>query len=53
MYPDNELINCPTCDGLGMLAPNLWGKIEFLHKIDSPRFEGYFTFTAEHKMSVA
>lgn len=52
-YPDEELNNCPECGGLGMLGKNIWGKIEFLHKIPSPRFEGYFTFTAEHKMSVA
>jgi len=53
MYPDNELTPCPTCGGLGLDAPNLWGKIEFVHKVPSPRFEGYFTFTADHKMSVA
>jgi hypothetical protein len=49
MYPDNELNNCPTCGGLGLEAPDIWGKIEFVHKIPSPRLEGYFTFTATHK----
>jgi hypothetical protein len=53
MYPDNELTACPTCGELGLTAPNIWGTIEFLHKIPSPRFQGYFTFTADHKMSVA
>ena len=53
MYPDSELTACPTCEGLGLIANNLWGKPEFLHKVPSPRFEGYFTFTADHKMSVA
>jgi hypothetical protein len=49
MYPDNELTPCPSCGNLGLTAPNIWGKPEFLHKIDSPRFEGYFTFTADHQ----
>jgi hypothetical protein len=49
MYPDNELTPCPSCEGLGLIAPNLWGKPEFYHKIPSPRLEGYFTFTADHK----
>jgi hypothetical protein len=53
MYPDNELTPCPTCGELGLIAKNIWDKPEFLHKIPSPRFEGYFTFTADHKMSVA
>ena len=48
MYPDNELTPCPTCDGLGLIAPNLWGKPEFYHKVPS-KLEGYFTFTADHK----
>ncbi len=53
MYPDNELTPCPKCGELGLTAPTIWGQPEFMHKIPSPRFEGYFTFTADHKMSVA
>ena len=49
MYPDNELTPCSTCGELGLIAPTIWGKPEFLHKIPSPRFQGYFTFTNEHK----
>ncbi len=49
MYPDNELTPCPSCGNLGLTAPNIWGKPEFLHKVPSPRFEGYFTFTPDHK----
>jgi hypothetical protein len=48
MYPDNELTPCQTCEGLGITAPNLWGKPEFYHKVPS-KIEGYFTFTANHK----
>jgi hypothetical protein len=53
MYPDNELTPCPTCGELGLTAPTIWGQPEFMHKIPSPRFQGYFTFTTDHKMSVA
>jgi hypothetical protein len=47
MYPDNEMTPCPKCEALGMSAPNIWGKIEFVHKVPSPRLEGYFTFVSE------
>lgn len=47
MYPDSELTPCAECGTLGMLAPNIYGKTEFVHKVPSPRFEGYFTFVAE------
>jgi hypothetical protein len=49
MYPDSELTPCPECNSLGMTAPNIWGKMEFVHKIPSPRLEGYFTFTEQHQ----
>jgi hypothetical protein len=42
-----DLTPCPECNSLGMLAPNIWGKTEFVHKVPSPRLEGYFTFVAE------
>ena len=47
MYPDSELTPCAECGTLGMLAPNIYGKTEFVHKVPSPRFDGYFTFFAE------
>jgi hypothetical protein len=48
MYPDNELTKCPECGALGLTAPNIWGKIEFVHKVAS-HLEGYFTFTEKHQ----
>ena len=48
MYNDNELDTCPICGTLGTTAPDLWGKIQFFHKIPSPRLNGYFSFTDSH-----
>ena len=36
--------NCPNCNSEATLAPNLFGKMTWFHKIASPRLEGYFTF---------
>ncbi len=47
MYPDNELTPCVECGSLGMVAPNIWGKSEFVHIVPSPRLEVYFTFQSE------
>jgi hypothetical protein len=44
---DNLTEKCPKCDGIGMTAPDLWGKMEFVHQVPSPRLEGYFTFVSE------
>lgn len=49
MYPDNELNPCEICGGLGLFAKNIWNKTEFVHKIPSPNFAGYFTFTEQHQ----
>jgi hypothetical protein len=48
MYNDNELVTCPVCDKIGLTAPDLWGKVQFFHKVSSPRLEGYFSFSEEH-----
>jgi hypothetical protein len=47
MYSDNELTPCSTCSGLGIFAPDLYGKETFFHKIPST-IQGYFTFTTTH-----
>jgi len=44
MYSDNELTPCPDCGDLGLMAPNLYGKMAFHHKRPS-HLEGYFTFS--------
>ena len=49
MYNDNELINCPECNALGLFAPDLYGNAKFHHKIPS-KIEGYFTFSLIHKI---
>ena len=43
-----DLTPCPECNALGMLAPNIWGKVEFVHKVPSTKI-GYFTFTEIHQ----
>ena len=48
MYSDSDLIPCQKCGGLGVVANNLWGRLDFFHKIPSPRFEGAYTFTEAH-----
>lgn len=40
----DNLTPCPDCNGLGVLAPNLYGKLQRFHKVPSKR-EGYFTFS--------
>lgn len=52
MYPDNELVTCPVCGQLGDTFPDLWGKIQFFHKVPS-KTEGYFTFTESHLVGVS
>lgn len=49
----DNLTPCPECGSEGMLAPDIWGKIEFVHKIPSPRLEGYFTFTSDHQSQMS
>ena len=44
---DNLKEKCPLCGKLRLTAPNLYGKMEFVHKVPSPRFEGYSTFQSE------
>jgi len=48
MYNDNELDNCPVCGQLGTTANDLYGKIQFFHKVPSHRISGYYTFTQAH-----
>ena len=43
----DNLTPCPECGSEGMLAKNIWDKTEFVHKVPSPRFDGYFTFQSE------
>lgn len=43
----DNLTPCPECGSEGMLAKDIWGKMEFVHKVPSPRLEGYFTFQSE------
>jgi hypothetical protein len=45
MYPDSELTPCAECGTLGMVAPDLWGKQTFFHKVKSWRMANAFTFT--------
>lgn len=45
----DDLTPCEICGGLGLVAKDIWNKSEFVHKIPSPNFVGYFTFTAEHQ----
>ena len=47
MWLDSELQACPICGQLGTTANDIWGKIQFFHKVPSVR-EGYYTFTQEH-----
>jgi hypothetical protein len=43
MYKDEDLDICPECNGLGLYAPDVFGKDDFVHKVPSTR-EGYYTF---------
>ena len=45
------LTSCPSCEKEGMFAPDIWGKETFFHKIESPRIEGYYSFTDQHDFS--
>jgi hypothetical protein len=49
MYSDEELTPCEVCGGLGLMANNLRLMPMFHHKIPSPHFEGYFTFSLAHQ----
>lgn len=47
MYRDEDLDTCTNCGGLGLYAPDVFGKDDFVHKVASPRLEGYYTFAKE------
>lgn len=48
MWLDSDLVTCPICSQLGTTSPDIWGDVQFFHKVPSPRLEGYYTFTQEH-----
>ena len=48
MWLDSELDTCPVCGQLGTTSNDIWGKIQFFHKVPSHRLEGYYTFTQFH-----
>lgn len=43
-----ELVECPICKKEGIVAPDIWGKETFFHKVPSPRIDGYYSFTNIH-----
>jgi hypothetical protein len=38
---------CIVCDHESIVAPNVFNTLQVMHKIPSPRLEGYYTYTSE------
>ena len=49
METETEKLNqCSICKKEGIVAPDIWGKETFFHKVPSPRIDGYYSFTNVH-----
>lgn len=38
---------CIDCDHESVVAPDIFGTLQVMHKVPSPRLEGYYTFVSE------
>lgn len=50
MYSEKDLTNCPICGNDGITAPDVWGDVQFFHKVESPRLAGFYSFTEVHSV---